>query len=614
MRALHHAPAPLAALALTALAACTTDPAATSCQTNRDCPTGQVCRANACVTPAIDGALPDGGTATDVGPVDAYVPPLTVTGWADAPELSPIELSPNRDSVVVHVPAVAGAQDYRVIVVQDDTMVHSSADGLEQVQNAVIFCAGRAQHAAPAATTPNEVMQVVEVTGLTTSTRIVVEAIDRECPFPGWLGTQDIDLPVLAEVQASLGVDATFPVRSPATMRSLYDGNLLYNAQGPGAVMARPAELGPPPRVLARAEVTAVPTGTDSQPMAFWEDWDDPSQTFADVGRYDGRPGQRGEHFQSARWNYYVYNLESSLLPSQVMIDRGRLVTYAADIAQDIFGAGMLTPREPVALASDTYVHVTFETSINATDRRYVWFSLCGPSTGSAYGADGSLQAGMNMEPFFYQPDGASPYAEDWNCLQVFGFEGSYYGAIGDDKADMSVRIILNRAQEASPGVMPTVLNVSPRQLDPTRDAECSWCGWYGEWNAAHELVRMPLDAMMHEAPVVRWDLWIRRDRVVLYVDGHQYACNDFPGTPLTMREGALGFGQVLYHTSAEHGDLLRDDWVRSAQRYYMTNAPWMDRRTWDNLGWQEGESLPADFDESLCFVSQRTFDDWTIN
>jgi hypothetical protein len=558
------------------------------------------------------GALSDAGAFTDV-----VAPPLTVIGWATAPELTPVTVIPNRDSVVVSVPAVSGVQDYRVVVTHSDTTVTSSADGHEEVKNALIFCAGRSQHAAPVESAPNTVLQLIEVPGVTEPVRVVVEAIDRECPFPGWLGLTSVDLPVLEEVQAGTGSDPTFPIRTAAQMKAIY-GSVIYNGQGPGAAIARPAERGSPPKVLARTELQLTPKGTGSAPMPFWEDFSNSSDQFAHVAALPGADGEHSDLLQNSRWNYYTYDLEPKLMPAQVMIDRGRVVTYAADPAQEILGVGMLTPRaQPVALADDAYAHVTFETTVNATDRRYVWFTLCGPGSGTAYDAAGALKANLQLAPFFYQPSGASPLVQNWNCLQVFGFDGSYYGAIGEDKADVSIRMVLNRAQEGQADRYHTVVDIAPRELDPggtDHSPGCAWCAWYGVWNASHTVTSMPLDALLREAPAVRWDVYIRRDRVVLYFDGHQYACSDFPRTPLTMAEGAFGLGQVLYHSSAEHGEFTRRDWVRTGQRFYLTNGAWMDQRAWDNVGLKTGDALPADFREDLCFVSQRTVEDWTAN
>ena len=107
-------------------------------------------------------------------------------------------------------------------------------------------------------------------------------------------------------------------------------------------------------------------------------------------------------------------------------------------------------------------------------------------------------------------------------------------------------------------------------------------------------------------APRTAYDIYIRRDRVIMYVNGEQRLCNDFPSVALTMAEGALGYGQVLYHSSAERLEFSRGYNDRTGQLYYLSNTPFVDVRTWDNVGYQEGVGSPADFDDSVCYLFDR--------
>jgi hypothetical protein len=59
-----------------------------------------------------------------------------------------------------------------------------------------------------------------------------------------------------------------------------------------------------------------------------------------------------------------------------------------------------------------------------------------------------------------------------------------------------------------------------------------------------------------------------------MYVNGEQRLCNDFPTVALTMAEGALGFGQVLYHSAAEREEFRAPYWDRTGQRYYLEIHP----------------------------------------
>ena len=69
------------------------------------------------------------------------------------------------------------------------------------------------------------------------------------------------------------------------------------------------------------------------------------------------------------------------------------------------------------------------------------------------------------------------------------------------------------------------------------------------------------------------------------------------------MAEAAVGFGQVLYHSAAERVEFFRDYNDRTGQQYYIDNGAFIDERTWDNMGYDELQAAPADFDESLCFT-----------
>jgi hypothetical protein len=89
----------------------------------------------------------------------------------------------------------------------------------------------------------------------------------------------------------------------------------------------------------------------------------------------------------------------------------------------------------------------------------------------------------------------------------------------------------------------------------------------------------------------------------VMYVNGQQRLCNDFPSVKLSMAEAAVGFGQVLYHSAGERIEFFSESNLRTGQRYYLQNTPFIDARSWDNLGLQENVATPAVFDASVCHV-----------
>jgi hypothetical protein len=553
---------------------------------------------------------PDGSSDADTGsgPPPDDLPP--------APELGTVEVIPNRDSVIVVVPDYPGVQDYRVFVVDEGVEVDTTDDGREQVTGATIFCAGREQHARPLSEHSNPLLRTIEVAGLTSTQWLAVEALDRPCPFVGHLGLGDFDIDASAARQQDFDtVDAV--VRTENVLRETY-GSLIFNGQGHTDVQSEPAPPDPP-MVLARALVEASPLGTDDDPLAWFEDFDDAEDQFVWQGDANTGCFPAGAHLSNSRFNLYTCGVDGLIeqsgghAHSQAIVDRGRLTTYVADTGQEIFGTTMLVPKQAVHVSDDAYLHVTFEVHINPSQRRYMWFSLCGSETpGETFAADGSLTARMQMSPFFYLQDGLNPFVEGWSCLQMFPFVGGYYelpvsGAVWPTP-EASLQVLVNAAYgHQAPNGSDNVAAVGPSQYDASIDG-CpgseSFCGWYRTQDASGQPAGELMDDKLRHAPRTRFDLYIRRDRLVVYLDGQYKLCNDFPQAPLTLADGALGFGHVLYHSTAEKLDLVRPDWDHGAQQTYLTTTPWVDERNWDNLGFEEGVGAPAGFDEDTCFVS----------
>jgi hypothetical protein len=146
-------------------------------------------------------------------------------------------------------------------------------------------------------------------------------------------------------------------------------------------------------------------------------------------------------------------------------------------------------------------------------------------------------------------------------------------------------------------------VNVSPSQYGTQ-----SWSpapGWYRQQNAQGLIGDTVLDDQMLVSPKTRYVFYISKSRVVMYVNGQQRVCNNFAKEKLSMAEGALGFGQVLYHSSAERVEFTRSFNDRTGQYYYLENTPFLDVRSWDNMGYSEGVKLPESFDETLCYTYQ---------
>ena len=525
----------------------------------------------------------------DTAPANEQGQPLS---WPTAPRLTPVRVAARRDSVVVLVPEVAGARDYRVFRVPVGATVTADASGQEQVSGTTLYCAGFRQHNLPAGA-GLELLRQIEVTDLFGPTRLVIEAVDRPCPFPGVLGAEHADFNVTMS-EVPVNERGTYSLFTEAEQRLRY-GSLIVNGHGPGARLGQPAEP-VAPKVLARTTVLVAPSGTATPRVKdFFDDFRDGDAPHFVADLPSMELTQRGKRFQNARWNFHTYGAEAA----QFFLDRGQLHTVVADWEQDIFASNIAYPRRVAKLSDTDYLHVTFEVGSNSTSRRYWWLGLCGaPTAGATMDAQGTLRGNIILSPFFHQPDGRNPSVEGWNCLQVFPRDGWPFDlGPSDSRPESDVRVMVNVAGRPS---RDSVVNVSPDQYgNPSIGAP----GWYRQQRADGTLVGPMLDDQLLIAPRTRFDVYIRRDRVVLYANGEQRLCNDFPSHKLTMAEAAVGFGHVLYHSAAERMEFRADYWDRTGQHYYLNNTPFIDARAWDSLGYEEGVGAPEGFNSAACYV-----------
>jgi hypothetical protein len=245
----------------------------------------------------------------------------------------------NRDSVVVQVPAVPNARDFRVLV--GPTAVIANTDGTESVAGGTQFCAGIRQHQSrthfvadnatlypyyfwtnsggdsPTNENPPNFystpatpwswfdldtppMLNIEVTGVTSNMTVTVEALDRLCPFPGPIGQTHADINVSQgpwiQHPENPWIDATsissFPIVTEAEVVAKY-GSLIVNGQGWAGgpnVQASPPLQPPfaqpaapnPPKVLARTSIAISPLANPpAPPAAFFDDFSNSNDTFA---------------------------------------------------------------------------------------------------------------------------------------------------------------------------------------------------------------------------------------------------------------------------------------------------------------------------------------------
>ncbi len=634
-----------------------------------------------------DAAVGSGGGTDAKAPLSMATIPIpdggvpaasaqTTLPLATAPALGTVNYLANRSSVRLYLPGVMGARDYRVFAVENGVSVSVGSGNREHVAGATIVCAGLQQRnqcnddeILPVTynnalldmprcemysldrrpNVPEVLKQIVEVNGIGPNTTLVVEAIDRQCPFPGLFGSTHMDVPIKnvdvgpAMVPVTVNnksytlqlLPATFPLRTETEIRKDY-GSMILNGQGPNQPtldttspsfpespyirVAQPAPADDPV-VLARSVVSVTPTGDATLPAGFgsndlFDDFDDNTDQPVLLRNTDPAnqvlgSGTKINVYTTKKW--VLYDIANQF--SNFYVDRGQLNMVFGDPYQDSMSLQAMYPRaRPVQLptAADSYLHVTYEVQRNETPRRYENLSLCGADkAGETYMGDTPAAAPLPRPGFMNQVGTHPTNVLGWNCLTLVG-RGAGYGVVagGDIKShsDTSLKITVVRSHPApaSGQYDAMTLDQYTTAYGPTQEGPFPVL-WERQIDDSGNPSGVWLDDVMNIYERTRFDVFIRRDRVVMYVEGQQRLCQDLDPTAMTMAEGALGFWHILYHTSAEFTEIragLQTDDPQTGQHHVMHNTPFADLRSYDNVGIQENVTLPDTLDTKRCLPS----------
>jgi hypothetical protein len=258
----------------------------------------------------------------------------------------------------------------------------------------------------------------------------------------------------------------------------------------------------------------------------------------------------------------------------------------------------------------DRYLHVTYEVQRNETNRRYENLVLCGSDqAGQTYEGELPRTAPLPRPNFMNEADATRTNPLGWNCLYLIPRGAGYQGLGGGDiksHADTSLRITTVRTHAPPTSTQYDGMRIGGlvKSFGPNQDGAFPKL-WLRQMDAAGNKTGVWLDDQMNVWQRTRFDVFIRRDRVVIYVEGEQRICQELTGQPLTMAEGALGFWHILYHTSAEFMEVRRGlagDNPSTGQHHIMHNTPFADQRSWDNVGFREDVAAPPNFDPARCF------------
>jgi hypothetical protein len=616
-------------------------------------------------TPTIP--VPDGGIAAPTA--------TTTLALSTVPDLGIVNYIANRSSVRLYLPGIMGARDYRVFAVEAGVTATVNDGKQEHIDGATLFCGGlhqrnqcnddeilpvtynndlldmpRCEAAGDPARRPNvpsKLMQTLEVDGLKPNTTLVVEALDRQCPFPGLVGLSDRDIKI-ANVDIGPAMSAavvndqsymlqllpgTFPVRTEAEIRAQY-GSMIFNGEGPNQPTLDPkspafpespyiriGQPAPPddPIVLARSVVSVSPSG-DATPLEgfsatdYFDDFDDDTDQPVLLRNTDPSTDVLGgtvNVYTTKKWVFYDAQNEFS----DFFVDRGQLNEVMGDPSQDSMSVQAMYPKRPVQLPTlpDEYLHVTYEAQRVETSRRYENLTLCGSDEmGKTYNGETPIASPRPHPGFMDVGTTARTSTEGWNCLYLVGRGPGYYEEPGGDimsHSDTSLKVTVVKTQTPVPQSTADYDTLIPQfatVYGPTQEPPFPVL-WERQIDDSGMASGMWLDDQMNAFQRTRFDVFIRRDRVVIYVEGEQRICQELDPTAMTMAEGALGFWHILYHTSAEFNDLRQGFATanpRTGQHNILHNVPFGDQRTYDNVGFQENVGLPANFDSMRCYTA----------
>jgi hypothetical protein len=596
------------------------------------------------------------------------------------PSISDVAVLNRRDALIVYVPAVKGAADYRAYIYDTNKVTFNGT----QPRGAVIACAGYRQRfernidglltqiGSIVQTNHRELIQAIEVPGLVAdgNYKIIVEALASPCPFTGMMGHTSALIPLWSSTN-------TIPIRGFNDVIAQF-GNEVINGQGStlndyrvvSADQTKPAEvIGQPvlvtdtkipadPVVIARSAIVVSRPAADEAvngPIfdvgtnAVFDDFD------TDGIMTSFKPTPRGEgagltsEGQFGDWFFWMVGVQQGLQSDgktwengdnpkgvQVWKRHGRLYTSFGDWAQDVVGAVYFasTKSLPQELDTSKYVHSIFRVNSGATGRRYWHWLMCGGATREELvdttthiphlrpigQANFYLPASASTPPLGFNPSGyfggedtkdpnLNPAWRNKECLNIIQFgTGEFWGAPANanlstwfDAPHSELHAFINEA-----GVPNGIINLKP---DGINDGDTNATGGMAWRMDAQKHATQPMfEPFDQEAPLTHFDVFVRPDRVIFYINGRQAWCGDLSDRPLKMKYGMISYGSLLYHSGAE----IITNYLGQAQSsiaiggstHYVMDTPYGDTRIWDLVGHSEKIDIPSQFtfDPATCF------------
>jgi hypothetical protein len=314
----------------------------------------------------------------------------------------------------------------------------------------------------------------------------------------------------------------------------------------------------------------------------------------------------------------------TSLKGVQAFSRHGRLYTTIGDTNQDVGGTlAFSSLRAPiVTMDGQKYIHSMFRISADASHRRYWYWYLCGAATSGEIFDSAANR--FKIRPVVYEttfgPGGNNPSVPDGHTLPSTSTPDDMPGVAKE---------CLSFTEEARPeapyrtdGSLQTSA-VLRMQIHPANKSHGIIAlgntssdtagmgfgqpslGFRFKIDATGARVGPMVDPSDQLQPLNHYDVFVRSDRVVVFVNGRQGFCVDLSDIPLTMKSGMIGYGDLLYHSGLEWQELSDGAVNQNAQLYnQQLNEPIANTRVWDVVAHADLIDVPmqfATFDPTLC-------------
>ena len=495
-----------------------------------------------------------------------------------------------------------------------------------------------------------ELLQAIELPGLNEhgAYTIEVQALAQPCPFTGMPAHTTALIPLALPVLQGLG-GLNIPFMGFADMKATYGAEII-NGQlassdwiGGDNQRRGQAVSAQPPQPIATSTVLVFMPFADEAINAPILDFgvnsvfDDFQRDGIATGftRIPTRTFGSSDAIQGAFNDWYFWGTSAQAAQGQKEDDaplgvqiwqrHGRLNITMADWAQDVFAATHFSSlKSGTQTLDDTlYVHSFFRVDSGATGRRYWHWMMCGADTPEELidPATKIPRVRHLMRPGFYDNGGINPTTPQSNepltayhkreCLQLLQLAASNPntptladGTQGPPPNQTLVAVVNPVGSEQG------VVNLTPAVFN--RGYGTNVINW--RLDANNRYAGPIIEPFDQQQPLTHYDVFVRRNRMVLFVNGRQAHCWDMAQRNLTMNVGHIVYGQVLYHTDAEVEEQYYPQRTAAApwrgpsgSFHYSLNTIAADHRAWDAVGHSEKIEIPAlfKFDAALCKAPQ---------